>query len=214
MMKSNLFDFVQCMRQMEDYEYLLSLLAHHCGPTIERVKVSSLLNIRNSKNRLLSEVWENRKGELLQFFGVSSFSLKKDDSGEIVLIYHEDLLKEQLCKKEHIEFLSRFGYQNDWDYLQYLEFLKKRYTNLCPHEIGVFLGYPIYDVMQFISCPNKECRFVGYWKVYENEEVAKEIFRSYDEAKQISCLKTVEKIFPESALKRKIYKSLMNSTLS
>ena len=199
-MKSNLFDFVQCMRQMEDYEYLLSLLAHHCGPTIERVKVSSLLNIR--------------KEELLQFFGVSSFSLKKDDSGKIVLIYHEDLLKEQLYKKEHIEFLSRFGYQNDWDYLQYLEFLKKRYTNLCPHEIGVFLGYPIYDVMQFISCPNKECRFVGYWKVYENEEVAKEIFRSYDEAKQISCLKTVEKIFPESALKRKIYKSLMNSTLS
>ena len=124
------------------------------------------------------------------------------------------MLKEQLCKKEHIEFLSRFGYQNDWDYLQYLEFLKKRYTNLCPHEIGVFLGYPIYDVMQFISCPNKECRFVGYWKVYENEEVAKEIFRSYDEAKQISCLKTVEKIFPESVLKRKIYKSLMNSTLS
>lgn len=68
MTKSNLFDFVQCMRQMEDYEYLLSLLAHHCGPTIERVKVSSLLNIRNSKNRLLSEVWKKEKKNCYNFF--------------------------------------------------------------------------------------------------------------------------------------------------
>jgi hypothetical protein len=53
---------------------------------------------------------------------------------------------------------------------------------VCPHEIGIFIGYPINDVKCFVDC-DKECIAVGYWKVYENIEYAMACFQSFDDIK-------------------------------
>lgn len=53
-----------------------------------------------------------------------------------------------------------------------------------PHEIGVFLGYPMEDVIGFIENNDKNCLCTGYWKVYSNPERAKNLFRYYDEARE------------------------------
>ena len=54
-----------------------------------------------------------------------------------------------------------------------------------PHEIGVFLGYPIEDVIGFIN--NKGCNFkcCGYWKVYGDKEKAIKEFARYDKCRMI-----------------------------
>jgi hypothetical protein len=49
-----------------------------------------------------------------------------------------------------------------------------------PHEIGIFLNYPLEDVKGFITSPNSGVKCVGYWKVYEDEEAKKKTFELYD----------------------------------
>ena len=48
-----------------------------------------------------------------------------------------------------------------------------------PHEMGVFLGYPLGDVKGFIEHHGKEYLCSGYWKVYQDEQKAKSTFQLY-----------------------------------
>ena len=41
-----------------------------------------------------------------------------------------------------------------------------------PHEIGVFLDYPLADVVGFIRNRGKNSTFTGYWKSYQDPEQA------------------------------------------
>ena len=52
-----------------------------------------------------------------------------------------------------------------------------------PHEIGIFLGYPVEDVRGFIENEGQKYLMIGYWKVYKNLSRAKMIFNEYDRAK-------------------------------
>ena len=63
--------------------------------------------------------------------------------------------------------------------------LKNRYKEFnCPHELGIFLGFPLNDVMDFMNCKNKKCLSCGYWLVYNNLQEAKETFSMYDKVKE------------------------------
>ena len=49
-----------------------------------------------------------------------------------------------------------------------------------PHEIGIFLGYPLWDVEGFIANKGQNYKLCGYWKVYEDVSGAIDRFREYD----------------------------------
>jgi len=49
-----------------------------------------------------------------------------------------------------------------------------------PHEIGLFLGYPVEDVRGFIEQRGKDCKLSGYWKVYGDEQAARRLFHQFD----------------------------------
>ena len=57
-----------------------------------------------------------------------------------------------------------------------------------PHEMGIFLGYPLEDVRGFIRHEGKESRYTGYWKVYGDVTQAKQIFQAYDDAKECAVM--------------------------
>ena len=51
-----------------------------------------------------------------------------------------------------------------------------------PHEVGLFLGYPLGDVRAFMERDGSgACLSCGYWKVYSNERAALECFGRYQE---------------------------------
>ena len=52
-----------------------------------------------------------------------------------------------------------------------------------PHELGVFLEYPLYDIQEFMRQGGKNSKICGYWKVYDREDYAKNIFSLYDDAR-------------------------------
>lgn len=62
-----------------------------------------------------------------------------------------------------------------------LAFLRQRLAEspCFPHEIGVFLGYPLSDVIAFMRDGGRGCRCSGCWKAYTNECEAMRVFQRY-----------------------------------
>ena len=58
-----------------------------------------------------------------------------------------------------------------------------------PHEIGIFLGYPLEDVDGFITHQGENCKLCGCWKVYGNVEQARRTFASYEKCRVFLCAK-------------------------
>ena len=54
-----------------------------------------------------------------------------------------------------------------------------------PHEIGVFLGYPLADVIGFIQNRGKNFTACGYWKVYTDPTAAQAEFDRYKKCERI-----------------------------
>lgn len=141
-----------------------------CAITLEKKdyqKLYTLFDGTDVKYRILSE----RKGRFLVFF------------------YWEKALERRLERWEARCFLRKFGYREEGlkQQLARLEVRVNRYFQAdrgFPHEIGVFLDYPLCDVQSFIRRKGKDCLFSGYWKVYHNPEEARSIFKTYDEARE------------------------------
>lgn len=58
------------------------------------------------------------------------------------------------------------------------------HTSSFPHEIGIFLGYPLEDVQGFIRHHGQNCLFSGCWKVYAHVEAAQRTFVAYHTCRQ------------------------------
>ncbi len=63
------------------------------------------------------------------------------------------------------------------------ERLAQRFMEECPHEIGIFLGYPLKDVQDYIKYAGQKYLLNGYWKVYHDPIRALQTFQNYDLAK-------------------------------
>ena len=56
-----------------------------------------------------------------------------------------------------------------------------------PHEVGVFLGYPLADVKGFIHSPKEGLKLCGYWKVYGDVQSAAKKFDRYKRCSECIC---------------------------
>ncbi|MGL4791114.1 MAG: DUF3793 family protein [Anaerotignaceae bacterium] len=164
---------------------LEQILVFHCAPTLAGLKSGSLFCLHYkefSEIQLYLTYWNdllNRKGVTLKILRIS-----KDN----VLIYvyrHAKIVKD--LENKHIKtFLEQLGYNcNNIDLM--LEHLSSRIVsqNEFPHEIGLFLGYPFEDVIGFIENKGQNHKCVGCWKVYSNEETARNRFALYKKCKEV-----------------------------
>lgn len=207
MSKNELNDFINIVNNYNNIEYLFSTIVCGAGPTLAGEKVSSLLTFSND-NRNLKGLWEEHKEQVKDILNVKSFELKKSEKNIIVLFYNEEKLESILREKRNIEFLNRFGYSKEMDLKELLFTLSNRFEAQCPHEIGIFLGYPVDDVIVFTDYPNKKCKMIGYWKVYHNIEEAKNSFRKYDEIKRNIIKMMINGVKPTKILGNVIVSSM------
>ena len=56
--------------------------------------------------------------------------------------------------------------------------------DIFPHEVGVFLGYPLCDIQGFIKYQGDAYLFSGYWKIYDNLNQTLLKFADFDRAKE------------------------------
>jgi len=102
-------------------------------------------------------------------------------------VYREEWLRFILGKISVQNFLKKSGYQMKKTVDGFLRQLSNR---LClehdfPHEIGIFLGYPLEDVVGFIENQGKNYTCSGYWKTYGDPQEAKRRFDSYRECTEV-----------------------------
>ena len=109
----------------------------------------------------------------------------------LVMVYRAKELEEHLRSKEVSDYLREFGYRRD-DFISNLIRLHQRMNGFYnkmkefPHEVGVFLGYPIWDIKGFLENKGERYLHSGYWKIYGNLEETRKKFLSYDEAREIA----------------------------
>ncbi|MBC8059468.1 MAG: DUF3793 family protein [Clostridiaceae bacterium] len=178
-------EFLNFMKDLNGINYLKYHVAYFISPVLTGIKPASIMCIGNNHKRLL-DLWKTHGEDFLNSINLKTILLRTTGKNEIVLIYREDKLLETLNNKENSSFLKKLGYINLNNISDTLDYLYERYnTHHCPHEIGIFLGIPLSDVEAFMNCESKQCLLCGYWKVFSNEEKAKELFRIYDWSKEM-----------------------------
>ncbi len=144
-------------------------LVRHCSPTLASIKTANLFAYYYDSEEELElqiKTWNN----CLNKRGVNLYLLKNKNKTALIYVCREKMLNDDLSKKQVQEFLFQCGY-NDFKINNVLETLKEKIlsSEVFPHEIGIFLGYPLEDVIGFIENKGENCKLVGCWKVYCNE---------------------------------------------
>lgn len=167
------------------------VLVRYCAPTLAGIKVGNLVSYTFENIDDLKKDIES-KNRLLNLKGLFFVILKVSNKKALVYVYRKTQLEIVLKNLEHQKFLSENGYDN-FELEKCLEILKSHLLNKSfPHEIGVFLGYPLDDIKAFIENKGMNFKLVGCWKSYTNEEKAAKIFAKYKKCTKIYCEKYAE----------------------
>lgn len=99
----------------------------------------------------------------------------------LIYVYRETRLRAIFADEAVRVFLAREGYQLPQEQEQTGIMLTQLSRRLCcqaefPHEIGVFLGYPLIDVVGFIENRGRNFTCSGCWKAYGDPDVAQRYF--------------------------------------
>ena len=82
--------------------------------------------------------------------------------------------------------MAQYGYAStDVEYA--LLRLKERFGvgDKFPHEIGLFLDYPLGDVVGFIENEGRNFKLAGFWKVYGDSRAASKLFAKFKKCKDV-----------------------------
>ena len=84
------------------------------------------------------------------------------------------------------KFLKKYGYEST-EIKYALSRLKSRIgeNNEFPHEIGIFLDYPLGDVIGFIVNQGRNFKCAGCWKVYCDECACRKTFAKYKKCRDV-----------------------------
>ena len=159
---------------------LETCLIQHCAPTLAGVKSANLFTCPVQDEKALKYMIDHHN-RLLNPKGVHIALLRVRKSAALIYVYRPAKLEKELYQEATRAFLVRYGYDSQMDAQAMLVYLTSRLqeSECFPHEIGVFLGYPLEDVMGFIENCGSNCKCAGCWKVYSDEAQAKRRFEQY-----------------------------------
>ena len=177
---------------------LEKIIAYHCAPALAGIKPANIVACYNDKiPNLRSEI--NRLNKEMNKRNIYFEILCECDKRALIMVYRQENLIRHLTKKESLSFLKSSGYPQNFMLKSYIDFLKERLKSKnFPHEIGVFLGYPLPDIYGFIN--HEPYLFAGDWKVYHNEQQMRRLFNRYKSCrnavlKRLSQGSTLAQIF-------------------
>lgn len=160
-------------------------LIEHGAPTLARLKVASLFS-------LVSPRWETLYAEaielsaLLRPKGLALRIIPAGGDRALCYLYRERQLADTLRGAREAAFLRSSGYRS----LCVQDALNTLCCRLArggefPHEVGLFLGYPLSDVIAFIQNKGRGCVCCGCWKCYGDAREAERVFARYDKCTEV-----------------------------
>ena len=166
-------------------------LIAYASPTLARLKAGSLFAVPCGGEALSAEM--ARLGGMLQLRGLRLIPLRTEPGRTLLYLYRERALGETLRCPEVRALLAGCGYRAFAPEAA-LSTLRDRLaaSEGFPHEIGVFLGYPVADVIGFIRNGGRNCLCAGCWKAYANEAEARRTFARLDKCRAVYARRYAE----------------------
>ncbi len=171
--------------QNDSFEYLVGF---HCTPTLAGIKCANLFSLKDPARFDI----RNELSRLNRHFNPRGIYLKelcRCPSNILILVYHHRLLCRTLSCDQTQALLAEEGYPLSLGLDALLAHLALRLSlqDDFPHEIGIFLGYPLADVIGFRSNHGKNYKLSGYWKVYGDAQEAVLLFEKFTRCRNNVC---------------------------
>ena len=171
-----------------------AVLVRQCAPTLAGMKPGSIFCFHHSSleaSRQKVCQWNKQ----LEPFGLTVQILleRPGSSSVIVFVYRRDRLEQMLSDDAYQSFLAEAGYErtNLDGLLEQLSYRLRTQPEF-PHEIGVFLGYPLQDVIGFIENHGRNFTCCGFWKSYGDPAEMQVCFACYRR-----CIQTYVAMFEQ-----------------
>lgn len=160
-------------------------LISHCAATLAGQKPGSLFCWRSEDKDLFCRLVA-LKAELKPR-GIHIRLLCRCDGAYQVYVHRPEQLRRLLARPDIMVFLWEQGYENLLDVEAVLSQLAWRFQHQkqFPHELGLFLGYPLADVRGFMENKGKNYLINGLWKVYDKEEACRQRFALYRRIREV-----------------------------
>ena len=151
-------------------ECLASFLALEAAEVIAGEKPANLLSIANRLRpcgRNLYSLWKEWGTKVLAESGLAVRELADRKDSILLFIYRPEVLGVLVRRPSASAVLARAGYGDVSDLDSVLGELTSRMGgDSFPHEIGVFLGYPLKDVAAFMGLVLIPFACQGPWKIF------------------------------------------------
>ena len=155
------------------------MIVLHCSPTLAGIKTGSMFSCTYSSRKELSQDIMSLNKRLVPR-GIRVLPLKFEEKRALIYVFRPSDLKRDLADRMAISLLEERGYRNIRLETGLSQLISRfNQGGEFPHEVGIFLGYPLEDVCGFIK--NNACshKCVGCWKVYGDETAARKTFDKY-----------------------------------
>ena len=160
-------------------------LVEHCSATLASMKSANLFNMTFVDDTDIEEQIEFWN-QCMKEKGIRLYILRRQENRVLVYVYRKKQLEVSLNRPGVAKFLKQYGYgSTDVEYA--LDRLKSRIgeNNEFPHEIGIFLDYPLGDVIGFILNEGRNFKCVGCWKVYSDQCEAERAFAKFSKCREV-----------------------------
>ena len=171
-----------------------AVLVRQCAPTLAGMKPGSIFCFNHSPLEVSRQKVCQWNKQLAPFGLTVQILLERPSSSSvIVFVYRHDCLEQMLSDDAYQRFLAEAGYErtNLDDLLEQLA-QRLRTQPEFPHEIGVFLGYPLRDVIGFIENHGRNFTCCGFWKSYGDPAEMQVCFACYRR-----CIQTYVAMFEQ-----------------
>ena len=161
------------------------LLIRHCSPTLAGIKTGNLFSCAClDREELTKEL--RRLNKKLVPKGIRILPLRVRKGRALIYAYRPNALERDLADHRARALLMEYGYMPENPNGCIVHLIRRlRREGEFPHEIGLFLSYPPEDVLGFICNRASDPKCVGCWKVYGDEQAARNIFEKYDMCSKI-----------------------------
>lgn len=186
-----------CCKNKSNSSYIKWVL-EVLGPVILGSKPSEILNI-SCKDILKEEKINDIELFFKNCFKISYNFINMDDGGVRIFFVNKSSLSKVLDNKKCTNFLKFIGYESHLSIDEYINILiNKLQSNDFPHEIGIFLGYPLKDVVGFMEYGNYKFCETKAWKIYGEPNISYEIYNNFvkdrNKMKELIKLNTIENL--------------------
>lgn len=165
-------------------------IIHGSAPALCGIKPASLFSMKED----CFKSGESKLREWKRIFSKSKryfVPLKKSENRILFFVFDKNLLKSTCSSKNNLQYLKSKNYPIEKGFDAILSELLHRlaFQKDFPHEVGLFLGYPLADVIGFEK-DSSAYKFSGFWKVYGNQEAAEQKMKLYKSCSDI-CMKWI-----------------------